>query len=213
MAASTTLTAYPRTVIGKANRRLAHDNRIPAVLYGPERETVSLSVDKHEFEQLMAHHAAGSTILELEIEGEKKPVNAMIREMQTSPVKGNIVHVDFLAVQMDKLVHAVVTLRFINDPVGVKAGGVLTTSFHEINVEAKPGDLPPAIEVDVSALEVGDSLHVSDVVAPQGVAILDDPGEVLVSVQAPRLEVEEEVEVAEEEEAEPEVIGGKAEEE
>lgn len=211
MAVSTTLMAYPRTVIGKASRRLAQDNRIPAVLYGPERETVAISVDRHAFEQLMAHHAAGSTILELEVEGEKKPVNAMIREMQTGPIKGQILHVDFLAVQMNKPVHAVVALRLVNDPVGVRAGGVLTTSFHEVNVEAKPGDLPDAIEVDVAGLEVGDSLHVSDIVPPQGVTILDDPEEVLVSVQAPRIEVEEEA-VAEEE-AEPEVIGGKAEEE
>jgi large subunit ribosomal protein L25 len=213
MAASTTLVAYPRTVIGKANRRLAQDNRIPAVLYGPERETVALAIDRHEFEQLMSHHSAGSTILELEVEGEKKPVNAMIREMQTNPIKGQIIHVDFLAVQMDKPVHAVVTLRFVNDPAGVKAGGILTTSFHEINVEAKPGDLPEAIEVDVASLEVGDSLHVSDVVPPSGVAILDDPEEVLVSVQAPRLEVEEEAVVGEEEALEPELVSGTPEEE
>jgi large subunit ribosomal protein L25 len=210
MTASTILPVFPRTVVGKANRRLAHENRIPAVLYGPGRETLSLSVNRHDFELLMAHHAAGSMIVELELEGEKKPVNAMIRELQTSPVKGDIIHVDFLVVQMNKAVHAVVTLHFVNDPAGVRAGGILTTNFHEINVEAKPADLPESIDVDVAALEVGDSLHVSDIVAPKGVTILDDPEEVLASVQAPRVEIEEEV-VAEE--AEPELIGGKAEEE
>jgi len=210
MTASTNLSAFPRTVVGKANRRLAAENQIPAVLYGAGRETISISVDRHDFELLMAHHAAGSTIVELELEGEKKPINAMIREMQTSPVKGQIMHVDFLAVQMNKPVHAVVALRFVNDPAGVKAGGILTTNFHEVNVEAKPADLPEVIEVDVEALEVGDSLHVSDIVAPAGVSILDDAEEVLASVQAPRIEVEEEV-VAEE--VEPELIGGKEEEE
>jgi large subunit ribosomal protein L25 len=210
MTASTLLPVFPREVIGKANRRLAHENRIPAVLYGPGRETISLSVDRHDFELLMSHHAAGSMIVELQIAGEKTPVNAMIRELQTSPIKGEIVHVDFLVIQMNVAVNASIALHFVNDPAGVKAGGVLTMNFHEINVEAKPGDLPEAIEVDVAALEIGDSLHVKDIAAPKGVTIVDDPEEVLVSVQAPRVEVEEEA-VAEA--AEPELIGGKPEEE
>jgi large subunit ribosomal protein L25 len=209
MTASTILTAFPRDVIGKASHRLAHENRIPAVLYGPGRETVSLSVDRHDFELLMSHHAAGSMIVEMEIAGDKKPINAMIREMQTSPVKGNIVHVDFMVIQMDVAVKALVALHFVNDPVGVKAGGVLTTNIHEINVEAKPGDLPESIDVDVAGLDINDALHVKDIVAPKGVTILDEADDVLVSVQPPRVEVEEEVVAAEE--AEPELIGGKPE--
>jgi large subunit ribosomal protein L25 len=210
MTASTILPVFSREIIGKANRRLSHENRIPAVLYGPGRESVSLSVDRHEFELLMSHHAASSMIVELQVEGEKKPINAMIRELQTSPIKGEIIHVDFLVIQMDVAVHASITLHFVNDPAGVKAGGVLTTNFHEINVEAKPGDLPESIEVDVAALEIGDVLHVSDITAPKDVKILDDPEEVLVSVQAPRVEVEEEITT---EAAEPELIGGKDEDE
>ena len=210
MTASTLLPVFPRTIIGKANRRLSHENRIPAVLYGPGRDTVSLSIDRHDFEQLMLHHASSSIIVELQVEGEKKPVNAMIREMQVSPIKGEIIHVDFMVIQMDVAVHASITLHYVNDPEGVKAGGVLTTNFHEINVEAKPGDLPESIDVDVAALEIGDTLHVRDIVAPKDVTILDDPDEVLVSVQAPRVEEEvEEVAAA----VEPELIGGKPEEE
>jgi large subunit ribosomal protein L25 len=208
MTASTLLPVFTRDVIGKASHKLAQSNRIPAVLYGPGRETVSLSVDRHAFELLMTHHAAGSMIVELQVEGEKKPINAMIRELQHSPVKGEIVHVDFLVIQMNVAVNAAIALHFINDAAGVKAGGILSTSIHEINVEAKPGDLPEAIDVDVAALEIGDVLHVSDIVAPKGVTITDDPEAVLVSVQAPRVEVEEE-EVSET--AEPELIGGKAE--
>lgn len=210
MTASTLLPVFPRTIIGKANRRLSHDNRIPAVLYGPGRDTVSLSIDRHDFEQLMSHHASSSIIVELQVEGEKKPVNAMIREMQVSPIKGDIIHVDFMVIQMDVAVHASIALHYVNDPEGVKAGGVLTTNFHEINVEAKPGDLPESIDVDVAALAIGDTLHVRDIVAPKDVTILDDPDEVLVSVQAPRVEEElEEVAAA----VEPELIGGKDEEE
>jgi len=210
MTASTLLPVFPRTIIGKANRRLSHENRIPAVLYGPGRDSVSLSIDRHDFEQLMSHHASSSIIVELQVEGEKKPVNAMIREMQVSPIKGEIIHVDFMVIQMNVAVHASITLHYVNDPEGVKAGGVLTTNFHEINVEAKPGDLPESIDVDVAALEIGDTLHVRDIVAPKDVTILDDPDEVLVSVQAPRVEEEvEEVAAA----VEPELIGGKDEEE
>lgn len=202
------LTAYPRDIIGKANRRLAGANRIPAVVYGPGRESVAVALDRHDFELLMSHHAASSLIVEMEIAGDKKPVNAMIRELQHSPVKGEIVHVDFMVIQMNVAVHASITLRFVNDPAGVKAGGILTTNFHEINVEAKPGDLPEAIDVDVAALEIGDSLHVKDLVVPKGVKVLDDVEEVLVSVQPPRVEEEVE-EVATP--AEPELIGGKPE--
>jgi large subunit ribosomal protein L25 len=210
MSVSNVVTAYPREAIGKANRKLAGQNRIPAVVYGIGRDAVSISVDKHDFEMLMAHHAAGSTIVEMQIEGEKKPINAMIREMQMSPIKDTILHVDFLAIEMDKTVNAQVALRLINDPAGVKAGGILTINFHNMNVEAKPADLPEYLEVDVAALEIGDSLHVSDIVAPAGVTILDEAEEVLCSVQAPRAEeVEEEVA----EVTEVEVIGEKADEE
>jgi large subunit ribosomal protein L25 len=209
MTVSTTLSAAPRTAIGKANRKLAHEGAIPAVLYGAGQTSVAISVDRHDFELFVAKHAIASTIVVLELEGEKKPINVMIREIQTSPLKGKVLHVDFLAVRMDKPVHAAIPLKFVNDPIGVKAGGVFTTNFHEVNVEAKPNDLPTALELDVSSLDIGDALHVSDVIPPAGVTILDDADEVLVSVQAPRLEVEEEGAA---EEAEPEVIGEKAEE-
>jgi large subunit ribosomal protein L25 len=210
MSVSNVITAYPREVIGKANRKLAGQNRIPAVVYGIGREAISISVDRHDFEMLMSHHAAGSTIVEMQIEGEKKPLNAMIREMQMSPIKDTIMHVDFLAIEMNKAVSAQVSLRLTNDPAGVKAGGILTINFHNINVEAKPADLPEYLEVDVAALDIGDSLHIKDIVVPNGVTIVDDAEEVICSVQAPRAE---EVEEETTEVTEVEVIGEKAEEE
>lgn len=210
MTASSELAATPRDIVGKASQRLASKHQIPAVLYGVGRESVAISLDKHEFELFVAHHASGSSLVELKLEGEKKPVNAMIREVQHSPVKGNILHVDFQEVSMNKPVHASVALHLVNDPEGVKAGGTLTVNVHELNVEGKPGDLPDAIECDVSGLEIGDSLHVGDVKAPKGITLLDDPEAVVASVQAPRVETEE-GEAAEV--TEPEVIGGKAAEE
>ncbi len=207
MTASTELTATPRTVIGKASRRLSGANEVPAVLYGPGRKASPLSLDRHDFELFMAGHSEGSTIVELKIEGEKKPINAMIREVQHSAVKGNILHVDFMEVSMNKSIHATVAVHLVNDPVGVRGGGVLTINIHEVNVEAKPGDLPEAIEVDVEALEIGQSLLVSDLPPVAGVTYLDDADAVIASVQAPRVEIEEE---AVEEAAEPEIIGSKA---
>lgn len=211
MTAASALPAYPRETIGKASRRLASVGQIPAVLYGPGHEATSIALDRHSFEIFMAHHAAGSTVVDLSIEGTKKPISAMIREVQHSPVKGQIIHVDFLEVSMNKSVHAVVTLHLVNDPAGVKAGGILTTSLHEVNVEAKPGDLPETIDVDVSGLGMGDALHVGDIVAPKGVTITDDPQAIVASVTVPRGAAEEAefATSATEEVAAPEVIGEK----
>jgi len=166
-------------------------------------------VGRSVFELLVSHHVSSSLLVELKLEGEKKPLHAMIREMQVGPVKGNILHVDFMAVDMNETVHASIALHLVNDPEGVKKGGVLTVDRHELNVEAKPGDLPESIDVDVSALEIGDSLHVRDVVAPKGVVLLDDMDGILASVTPPTVEAEaEEVAGA----AEPELIGKATEE-
>lgn len=210
MSASSELTAYSRELIGKSSRRLAHQGQIPAVLYGSGRDAKPIAVDRHAFELFAAHHAAHATVVELTVEGEKKPIHAMVRDVQHSAVKGSVLHIDFQVVSMNKVVHAAVAIHLVNDPAGVKSGGVLTVNMHEINVEAKPGDLPEVIEWDVSALEVGDTLHVGDIVVPEGVTLLDEPDTIIASVQAPRAEVEEEVVV---EAAEPEVIGKPAEEE
>lgn len=205
MTASSELGATPRQITGKAAKRLAHVGQIPAVLYGHGREPMAIALDKHEFELFAAHHG-GSTLVEVKLEGEKKPINAMIREIQRSPIKGNVLHVDFVAVSMTEKIHAAVPLHLVNDPAGVRAGGTLTVTMHDLNVEGLPGDLPEMIEWDVSALEIGDTLHVSDIAAPKGLTLLDEAEAIVASVQAPRVEVEEvEGEVV----AEPELIGAK----
>lgn len=207
MSESIEITAYPREVIGHANRRLAQTGQIPAVLYGHDRATKVIAVDRHDFELLTSHHAPGATIVSITLEGEKRPVNAVVKDVQRSPVKGSILHVDFQVIRMDEVIHVTVPLRFVGDSAGVKAGGVLTENAHQVNIEAKPKDIPEAIVADVSALEVGDSMRLGEVPVPHGVKILDDAEEILCSVLPPTIEVEEEVEV--EEAAEPEVIGEK----
>lgn len=209
--ATNKLTATVRDKIGKANRQLADDGQVPAVLYGPGRESVAIALDRHDLELFLGHHAEGATFVELELEGEKKPIMAMIRDVQHSAVKGTVLHVDFMEVSMTKAIHADIALHLVNDPAGVRAGGVLNVALHSLSVEAAPNDLPESIDVDVAALEMGDSLHARDVALPKGVTLLTDEDAIVASVQAPR--VEEEIAPEIEEGAEPEIIGAKGESE
>ncbi len=213
MSASSEIIATSRDLIGKSSRKLAYVNQIPAVVYGLGREAKSIAVNRHDFEQWLVHHSAGSAVIDLKVEGEKAVLPAMIRELHHSPVKGDVMHIDFMVVNMDVVVSATVPLHVVGDAEGVKAGGVLTINMHEINLEAKPADIPAnGIEIDVSALEIGDALHVSDLTVGAGITITDDAEEVVVSVQAPRAEEPEEGAegaVA----TEPELIGAKDESE
>jgi len=205
MTETTAIAATPRDVIGKANRRLKSVGKIPAVLYGGGREPMPLAVDRHDFELMMQHHGGGATILKLAIEGDDAPVNVMVKDLQWSPVKSNVLHIDFLAIRMDQVIQAAAPVSFVGDAPGVREGGIFLHDLREFNVEALPKDLPEAIEVDISGLEIGHSLTVADVVAPAGVKILDDPEVTVCSVTTPSVEPVEGEEA--EEAAEPEVIG------
>jgi large subunit ribosomal protein L25 len=207
--------AVPREQIGKSSKKLAREGRVPAVLYGAGHSGEPLSLDGHEISRLLAHGGVRSTVLHLKIKGTAKPVNAMVKALQVDPTKGTPVHVDLLAIKMDEAVQTTVTLNFVGEAPGVKGGGVLNQNHTSVNVEALPGDLPDAIDVDISELEVGSTLTFADLTAPAGVTILNDPEELVASVTAPTKAEEEVVEAVEGEEgAEPEVIGEeKAEEE
>ncbi len=205
MTEATTLNAVSRDVIGRANRRLASAGQIPAVLYGAGfAEGKAIAIDRHAFGLFIAHHG-GSALISLVVDGGKTPVNAVIREVQYSPVKGDVLHVDFLAVRMDQAIHATVPLRLVNDPEGVRSGGVLVVDMHDLSIEAKPKDLPEVVEADIAGLQVGDALHAGSVPLPSGVSLVGDPDAIVCSVQTPRTEVEETP--ALEEGAEPELVG------
>ena len=204
---TTTIVAQPRDVTGKTSRRLARQGQIPAVLYGAIDEAMSIMVDKHDFEIFMSTHASGSALVSITIDGEKEPFNAVIKEVQHSPVKGEIMHVDFLAVRMDEKLQANVALHLIGESAGVFVGGVLMQNAREVLVEALPADLPDSLDIDISALEIGDSLHFSDLETPEGVEMVDDPAGLICSVTLPTAEVVEEEVEGEEEDLEPELIG------
>lgn len=204
------IAAENRTRVGKASRALGRVGKLPAVVYGTAIESQSIEIDRHDFEQIVKHGSLGSTLFKLSIDG-GKAMNVMVKEMKHDPLKGNIEHVDFWAINMKQTVATSVPVSYVGNSIGEKEGGVLIHEMREVHIEALPTDLPDSIEVDVSALEIGQSIHVSDLVAPGGVTILDDPEAIVCAVTAPTMAVEDE-EAEEAAASEPALVGEEAEE-
>lgn len=184
------LTAKPRETKGKSAHKLAPEGLVPAVVYGPKVEAISLSVDRRDFEHLMRSAAVGSTLIDLAIEGRDKPLDVIIKEIRHDEIKGSVQHVDFWAVDMGHTLQTAVPITFVGSAQGERSGGVVMRALHELKVEARPKDLPEHIEVDLSALEVGDSITVADIAIPRGVTLLDDIEAVVASVTPPTVETE-----------------------
>ncbi|MGH2528341.1 MAG: 50S ribosomal protein L25/general stress protein Ctc [Actinomycetota bacterium] len=197
------LEAEKRDGSGKgAARKLRARGRVPAVLYGHGVGPVSVSVGAKDLFRVL-HGSAGTNVLvNLTVDGAEHL--ALPREIQRDHVRGRYVHVDFLAVRRDEKVTVSVPVRVVGESPGVKVGGVVEHHLWELQVECLPGDVPDGIDGDVSELQVGDSLRVSDIVAPEGVTVLTPPEESVLSVVVPQVRVVEEVaEVAEGEEEAP----------
>ena len=213
MAKQVKLKAEPRTNVGRsAVRKLRARGLIPAVIYGGKNEPQALQVAAREINAMMSHASGENVLVELEIEGEGSSRTALVQEVQHSPVGGEIRHVDFHAISMDQMIQAEVPLEAIGTAVGVKTfGGLLEQSLRALAIECLPADLPDRITVDVSQLNIGDSIHVRDIQLPSGVTAKVQPDLTAFSVVAPV--VEEEPVVAEAEAAAgPEVITEKKEE-
>ncbi len=205
--------AEPRDQVGKnANRRLRRAGRIPATFYGRQLQAVSVAVDPKEIFRILHSESGHNTIFKLKLA--QNQTDVLIRDIQLDPVSGQLLHADFQAVAMDELMRFEVPVETLGEARGVKEGGVLDTVLREIEVECLPGDVPENIAVDVSELDIGDSLRVEDLqIGDHKIEIVSEPDLVVVTVVPPRVVEEEEPEV-EEEAAEPEVIKkGKAEEE
>jgi large subunit ribosomal protein L25 len=187
------LVAEKREESGKGvARKLRAAGRVPAVLYGHGMEPIALSVDSRELIHVF-HTGAGTNVLvDLIVDGDDHL--AMAREIQRDHIKGRFVHVDFLVVSRDQVISVSVPVRLVGESVGVKAGGVLEHHLWEVQVECLPTDVPEAIEADVTELEIGMSLKVSDLSAPEGVTITSNPDDSVVAAQQPqaRIELEEE---------------------
>lgn len=199
------LTVQARQVTGKSSKALASEGLVPAVVYGPKFESQSVAVDRRAFERLLHDASVGSTLVDLTIEGRGKPVDVIIKEVRRDPLKGTLEHIDFWAVDMAETIQTVVAITYVGSAEGERAGGIVMHAMRELKIEARPKDLPEHIEVDVSSLNIGDSISVGDLVAPRGVTLLDDPETTVVSVMAPAVEAEEEVSAGEEMAEVPEV--------
>jgi large subunit ribosomal protein L25 len=189
-----TLTVNSREPDGsRAVRRLRRSGRVPGVLYGGDGDALSFDVDERELRHALA--AAGA-VLDLSIDGAKaSPV--VLKEAQRDPVRGETTHVDLLRVRLDTKIHAVVSLELTGteDAPGVKQGGVLEQVAREVNIEALPTSIPESILYDVSAMEIGETVTLESLSAPEGVSLLDDSETVVVIVSAPRLQSEDEPEI------------------
>jgi len=203
------LEAEKRDESGKgAARKLRARGRVPAVLYGHGVGPVSVSVGAKDLFRVL-HGSAGTNVLvNLTVDGAEHL--ALPREIQRDHVRGRYVHVDFLAVRRDEKVTVSVPVRVVGESPGVKVGGVVEHHLWELQVECLPGDVPDGIDADVSELQVGDSLRVSDIVAPEGVTVLTPSEESLLSVVVPQVRVVEVAEVAEGEEEEAPAEGEEA---
>ncbi|MGB9855373.1 MAG: 50S ribosomal protein L25/general stress protein Ctc [Caldisericum exile] len=180
------LNAERREVTTKGDtNRIRREGKIPAVVYGKITETFYVAVNYKDFTKI-EHEVGRSAIFDLNVEGKTYP--SIIKEIQIDPIKRNIIHIDFEAVDLSKPVYMTIPLTFVGEAIGVKKGGILDPSLHEIEVEGLLTDLPDKVEVDVSNLDIKDVIYVKDLNLGDKVKIYSDPDAVVVSVVTPTTE-------------------------
>ena len=198
------LNAQIRKTTGNGPARvLRREGRIPAVLYGPKTEPILLSVYLKDFEQILKKSSIGSVLLKLEIKnGQTGARSAMVKELQTHPVTGQFLHVDFYEVELTSKINAMVPVTVTGKSQGVEDGGILQIVRRELEVFCLPTAIPEAIEVDISELEIGGSIHVNEITLPGDVELPEDVDFTVITILAPKVEevVVEEEELAEGEE-------------
>lgn len=211
MAKQVKLTAERRTALGRsAVRKIKSEGAVPAVIYGGKDKPETLQVSKREINALLSHASGENILVELEIAGSANRL-ALIQEVQHAPLGGDVLHIDFHSVSMDEMIEADVPLEPVGTANGVKNfGGLLEQNIRALGIECLPRDLPDTIRVDVSGLNVGDSIHVRDLALPTGVTTRTNPDLTVFSVMEPT--VEEAATTAAEAPTAPEVIKEKKEE-
>ena len=197
MTANTGLAASRRHETGKGvARRLRAAGQVPAVLYGKDQAPISLTLDAREALSLFHSISVENTIVNVQIDDDKEVLETLVREIQMHPYRPDIVHVDFYCIERGVALEVEIPANYNGTPQGVRDGGVLEVILHEFRVKCIPSKIPESIEIDISHLDIGDSIHVSEVPMDEGVELLTDPGQTACLVSAPRAEeeVEEEVE-------------------
>lgn len=197
-----------RTTVGNGPaRRLRQTGQIPAVLYGPKTESVLLTVNKSDLDLALKKGRSGQIILNLVVQdnGETYTRPAMIKELQLHPLSRNYLHIDFYEIDLDRKITLGIPIVTVGSSVGVERGGVLQIIRRELEVECLPFEVPESIEIDITDLDMGDSIHVRDISLDGDVELLGEPNLTVVTVLSPKLEEEpEEEEELEEEGAEKE---------
>src|SRR3954451_4602957 len=187
MAESTKLSLNARDPEGsRSARRLRRTGEVPGVIYGGDGEPSHFSVDARILRNTLARSGA---ILDITIDdGKTAPV--IVKDLQRHPVRGEIMHVDFVRVNMNETIHTTVVLELVgaDDAPGVSEGGVLSQETREVNIEALPGDIPGTITHDVSALQINDTVTLASVSVPSGITLLDDLETVIATITPPTLE-------------------------
>lgn len=191
------LAAHTRHEIGKGPaRRLRAAGKVPAIFYGKKSDPVKLAVDMHEFTKLI-EKAGSNPLFDLEISGAEKVIRrtAMLKERQVKAMDGSLVHLDFLEVFMDETVEVTVPLEFTGKSVGVERGGILQSAIRDLRLSCLPQNIPNMITVDISNLDVGQTIHAKDLPIPEGVTLISEPDQTVATVVVPkRGEVAEEAE-------------------
>lgn len=171
-----------------AARKLRVAGKVPAILYGRGAEPVPLSVNQLALDKVV--HKSANALLDLKGPEQVEGKIVLLKELQRDPVRRVLIHADFLAVDPERPIEVSVPLHFVGKAKGLEQGGVLEPLIRELEIKVLPLQIPDSIDVDVSALEVGDSIHVRDVTLPAGAQVLDDPEQAVVHVIVPRMELE-----------------------
>jgi len=183
-------------------RRLRKAGMIPGVLYGQGHKPHAIAVSERELRRVLTGSAGLHAILDVVLDGQKTTHSSILKDYQVDPIRGKIDHFDLQEVRLDETIQTSVVVELVGESVGAKAGGVLSQVAREVRVEALPLEVPERLELDVSAMEIGDSLRLTDLSTPEGVTLLDDPETVLATVTVPTRVEEPEEEVEEVEEGE-----------
>jgi large subunit ribosomal protein L25 len=193
-----TLTAEAGRETGSSStRRLRSQGKIPGVVYGHGADPIAVSVVAREFQIAMSGEAGLNTLLTLEV-GQQNFLT-LARDIQHHPFRNVVTHVDFLIVSRDDVISAEIPINLVGEPVEVNHGdGIVDQQLFTLTIKAKPADIPPSVDIDISGLTIGASLHVSDITVPRGVELETDPEATVVAGQPPRVQAtaEEEAEAA-----------------
>jgi large subunit ribosomal protein L25 len=178
-----------RTSSGKGQARaLRRAGNIPAIFYGPETTATSISVSRASLEKILKKQSSENTLYQLTIKGSDQDVvkTVMLKDLQKNPLDQEILHADFLEVSLTKIINITVSLKVVGKSPGVEKGGILQEVSRELEIRCLPTQIPNYLEVDISTLtDIGDSLHVEDLKLPEGIQVLSDAQQTLITVVPP----------------------------